>query len=665
MTVAPRGDVVYPKSGPARQDNRPYIRRAQASPHTGCTPGVRVPRAVRDDAQLRSVDALVYAVLINLDRDGDGQVLVGQSELMGRLGRSRTAGTDALRSSVARLREAGHLRTSRAHFYARIRYILQTRAGHAERWDVVPYSVMEAIARGEINAGALVTWLHIDQALGSRGWTADSATELADARGVCAASVRGHVKALAGLTDVLMVTRRRGGSWMLSRSAAHRPVHRASEQREIAGERLRLVGDSDEQVREEIAGRSAQNSRALEEGLAPECHLAPAPSPSRRSLDRHLSEGANAAAVGLRPKRKSGLPEGGVFARAQVREVIGALHPRWRTSEARRWLGGIASAIASALDVGMAPPAVVAAIEEMGEVQFELAGGRHVVAVRESLRIRWREIGQGLACGRCGVAFDYTGQACERCAVVDLVDSGGRIEGSGGVSVVALERGLVVHGAETDVVGRRVGGEPGTEVVPPAEEGAGGVGPSPELGADAVTVLCSWRVPGRIALLRCGMCSSGDRCFGRRGWRVFGCSWRGGLCIGSGGSWVFDPVAANEWCVGGVSSTLFSHGAHQLSLAVRRRVDEGVVGEVGTGDLEGDVSLSGGSHGAKGSLFFAAQGLGGLVCATCSWASRRRALRIGSIKTVRRMSVFRVMCRSGTEKAAARSTPAMSIAAVA
>lgn len=397
---------------------RPARGRAEASPAAGgCRPGVRVPRRVREDPGLRDVDVAVYTVLLGRCRDGSGRVTIGQRELMARLGRGRGARPDAVAEAAAALEAAGYLGAARRHTWSPYTYTLLVRPGpRGERFDVVPYEVLDALRTAVVTPGALRTWLHLDQFLGDRGWTARGPDTLADGRGVSVATARRHLDQLHRVGTVLEISTRARGGWLLSRPSPTAPPTEHDER----GRTSQTTVDAETGGRSAVdnfAGSPLTISRGHRGGLAHE-HLAHENncSSSQRCCDRPGHDVREAATDGLRPKKAPGgdLP-GGVFAQAGVAEAVRRLGPEWTTGGARRWLPGVSATIATHLEHEMTPAAAAAALTEFGQACLEQTGGRHVLAARAALRLKALDLRHGLACPHCGAALAGPGDPCERC----------------------------------------------------------------------------------------------------------------------------------------------------------------------------------------------------------------------------------------------------------
>ena len=321
--------------------------------------------------------------------------MIGQESLAALVGRDSTA---SVSRAGSRLVAAGHVRRVRASIDDVYLYQLLTVPGGEERWDEIPPALLAALGEREVSAAAARTWLHLDDALGARGFTADSPEQLAASHGLVEAStIRAHVQQLRAVPGLLAEVVPGVSRWYLERP---RSV--------VAPARDRVVDDAvlASGTPEDFVGWGGSVLSGYRDAPDPK---APENTPSSgRSPVSHLSD-----ARGLRPKPAS--PAGGVFAQPVVGETIRRLGPMWRAGTARRWLGGVAAAIDQWVPSRMSPAAAAQALEAFGEQCLLDAGGRHVPAARAALRLQWADIRLGLACAACGAAWGAPQAACDAC----------------------------------------------------------------------------------------------------------------------------------------------------------------------------------------------------------------------------------------------------------
>lgn len=416
MTLAPFIGTPYPKTGVSRVVSPSQI-------------GVRVPRRVRE---MRPLEVAVYALL--WARNVDGRVRVSQSSLASQLGRHGRP--DAIARALSSLESSGVIarrRSTRSHA-STIRVLVRPEAG--ERYDVIPHTLLEALAAGQVSVSAVRSWLHLDQALGRQGWTSDTAAELAAAAGCSSATIRAHLQALAGLDEAPVVITRVGekSRWMLSRphdqlpgddgapsyvegpDASRAASARANEDVEewtAAG----VAATSDPRWgRSKSAWSDAQKVRGPVV-LSPE-DLTPENPPSTPCVDRSVSDRPGSATDGRkRPKMGSSSAgderkrTGRRWWNSQVEQVLAVIDRRWLG----RWVNGAAAAIDQALESGLAPQAACTAWLLHGPAAIDQAGGRQVPAVRAALQIVAVDIRHGLACRECGEPLEAPGGACQAC----------------------------------------------------------------------------------------------------------------------------------------------------------------------------------------------------------------------------------------------------------
>lgn len=391
-------------------------------------PGVRVPRDVHRDPNLRDADVVIYVVLLAMRSDGARTVTAGLEAIAARTGRrERSVGV-----ALERLVIAGHVTRKRS--WPSRPYTYRLAPTPSSGFDVVTHPLMRAIASGEVSDGAVRSWLAIDKALGYHGRTRDTAAELAGRRAIGSSTLRAHVDELValGILEVELRASQRG--WSLVDPAVD---FAAAE----VGSDLALVTEAG--VAEGVATRSPDScGSGVQISDAPYMSLPPeylTPGSSELGSDRPVSDGesSNGNSGRERPKRKGcSWPTGGVFARPgvmDVLELLDELAPQWTRWDVRRWLGGIAGAVAAVVDaedgarVKLSPPAAVTAIVELADGMLEDLGGRHVPAVRAALELRARETRQGLACGSCGVPYGWEDRECPWCVDGALMEPLGAV----------------------------------------------------------------------------------------------------------------------------------------------------------------------------------------------------------------------------------------------
>lgn len=390
MKTVSRVGQSYPKTA---QDNQ---IRANGSPFWGrrCRHGVWVPRTIRDGA-FSATEVAVYAVLLAWSPRGGGSLLVGQERLMTALGRAGHS-TDTVRRATQSLVKAGVLTAARRHGRALLRYEALVRPEPGAGWDVVPRELLAALEAGHASVVDVRAWLHLDQALGARGFTTDTLEDLADRAGGSVATWRRRLATFLRLGLITSTPTSEGR--MLALTRASHVSEGTPTSTEGAAPQMPVPAITN-------AAPAITNAGSIS-NPTPE-DPTPDPAPSELRSDRLVSDARTPATSGLRPKKRFPRPTGGVHATPGVAEVLDNLGPDWTTGPARRWANGIASAIATQLAAGMTPGAAAGALIDLGDGFLEDSGGRHVVAVRRALKTRAAEIRWGLACTDCGRHEDH------------------------------------------------------------------------------------------------------------------------------------------------------------------------------------------------------------------------------------------------------------------
>lgn len=404
MRVAPRGGFAYPETPEILIDETPselgkcvLLREEDDTPRMAAR-GVRVPRRVRD-APLPALALAQYTLVARYSNDGVARV--GQAALMTALGRPGRR-PDCLTRATAALVKLGILATSRPFPKAKLEYRLRVTAtaSSPERFDVVPYELLDALRARQCSPTVLRTWLHLDQALGWAGRTRDACAQIATRIGISADSVWHHVSLLAQLGFVTIHGTRR--QWLLLRG-------RRAPQQEPTAAVSGLVDDQDTVTGDaphatQAAGAPGENAGSIGEKmraqtLTPASPLTPDTPSFARSASRHLSTALRVTGR-TRPKKGRGQPRSGAIARADVQAVLSQLDPQWTHWEARRWRNGLAGVVATHLDDGVPEQVLVRAITDYADL--DATGGRHIPAARTAITIVIREIRRGLACRDCG-----------------------------------------------------------------------------------------------------------------------------------------------------------------------------------------------------------------------------------------------------------------------
>ena len=382
--LAPRAMSSYPNAGidtPTFDPAPPALQPLDS--------GVWVPRLLRDAI---TDPARLADLVVLYSWSNDGDVIARQSAIMTALGRPG-ARPDALGARLRAAEDAGWIvrrRTRRGAGVTRYRLAHRPCPGKVA-FDVVPHAMMQALRDGGIGPGELRSWLFLDQALGYRGYTRDSAAEVAARVGVSARTVQRHLTVLVSLGFLEREDTATG--WVLTRPASTAATT-ATQVDEIKGE---LV-DAPLEVRDTDAGSCDTNAGSMY--LAPGS-LTPEISPSSRSA-RHLGEGATRATSG----RKR--PSGGIYQVDGVGQVADLLAQdrAWRWGARRKWLNGIlAKAVAPALQRGLSAEAIVLTLTETAAGELDDAAEllqSLIPAAQSALSALAIDTRLGQACQDCG-----------------------------------------------------------------------------------------------------------------------------------------------------------------------------------------------------------------------------------------------------------------------
>lgn len=429
--------------------------------------GVHVPRQWRD-----RLSAPMYAQLVALLSVRSARqmhVAVGQRAIARRLGRREDSRTDQVGRVTEQLVDAGVVTTSRTQRNTGItRYAFCDLSG---RYDVISWPLLHAVAAGECSPNMLRTYAFLEQAMGNRGWTSDTAAEIADRAGVSADTITSHVNALEAV-GVIRARRTAGVSgWSF--------IERVDERRAVPGRVARPQGESDVVDLEQVRAARSDSHRSAADGVGPrtdsdavETAGVPELAPPRASVEHDsvatavtpqdvvmpdesslpvLSTSVPSAAparknvgsarknvgsireltpVELTPEDTPGwlvldrqvskratratddeTSKAGVFAGPEVAQVLtGLTGTAWRSPEHKRWLGGVlGQAVRPALESGMSPQAIVWALRTHGEDSLLERPDAHVPIARAAIAEVRTDIRLGQACRRCG-RLDDTGE---------------------------------------------------------------------------------------------------------------------------------------------------------------------------------------------------------------------------------------------------------------
>lgn len=370
--------------------------------------GVHVPRRWRD-----ALDAPEYAlllVLLSMRAGRERSVVVGQRTIAVKLGRDRQARTDHVGRVTQRLVDAGAIATTRtARGSGVTRYQLLEQDG---RYDVIPWPLLRALEAGECTVGEVRTYAHLTDAMGARGWTSDTAGELAARVGTSSRTLRRHVAVLEAL-GVLGVKRvPTAGLWLLERIDGDGQPSAAVDVEGVDEDLLAGPGDAGISVPQgvdvQVGGSDTDVGSPLDtdvgsyRDLAPEMYLAPEIDLSSSRSARHLGERGTGATSGRTR------PRGGIYQVEGVTRVAEVLQTdrAWRHGPRRRWINGILSRAARpALEQGIAPEAIGHALitraagdlDEAAELDQPL-----IVPARDALIALAIDIRLGHACRDCG-----------------------------------------------------------------------------------------------------------------------------------------------------------------------------------------------------------------------------------------------------------------------
>ena len=450
-----------PVSGQALRVCRPHSAEPPPTASADCpqlaqpkAPGVRVPREVRD-LGLAPVCVAVYAVLVQHAPASSWRVEhLTHEQIAALVGRSVSATTTALEA----LREKGVLASRQRGFGKPAVHTLLMRYTRGARFDVVPYRMLTDLQTGAVTPAQLVTWLHLEEALGARGRTRDSARALAARARQSIASLRAHVGVLVKRGFVLRTLRHPG--WLLEVGPAAgrippEPLEAPAASAAGSASPELVVDDQGSGAAPGIRHAERQESGMPTSSLSPEV-LAPEdnyfPSFAKR---RHLSDARTCATDGRsRPKGTSTSPTltpehhtkagattraagvrrvksvrerlvapmtRGAMARSDVREVLEALPGEWTRGEQYRWRPGLAARIARWLDgdadrVPLPGAVIVQALTRVGDV--DAVAGWVLPSADAAIRAIRADLAAGLTCPECG--HESGADGCQECGFAAL-----------------------------------------------------------------------------------------------------------------------------------------------------------------------------------------------------------------------------------------------------
>lgn len=376
--VAARAMLAYPDA-PADTPKSSPTARSQV--------GVHVDRAWRDHPDLTAPQYATLTIAVSKARGG--RVTARLSTLARTLGRTGDRVGEQVSRDLAQLERLGALSRTRTRRGAGITDVRIARATGG--YDVIPWELIWAVQGGQVKAGVLRTWAVLDQALGAKGRTRDTNSELAAAARVTPRTVSQH---LAQLEQIGLITRGEGPRRMLSRTGLAEPTDDVS-----------ATTGTDAHETEVGSGYDAEVGSMY---LTPVTHLTPE-SPSSSRSARHQGERASRATSG----RKR--PTGGIYANPEVGQVRDLLEVvrAWRFGPRVRWQAGILSEARPYLEAGMAPTAVAHALVVRAECEIDEAielDQPPLAAVREGLRALAIDIRLGQACRQCGRDASEAGQ---------------------------------------------------------------------------------------------------------------------------------------------------------------------------------------------------------------------------------------------------------------
>ena len=405
--------------------------RAHQTPHPAAARLIRVPRQLHD-AGVSALAIALFTVLEARHRPGSVAVTLPQSQLMTALGR-RGHRPDRVTAATTELLDAGVLRTSRARTDSETTYELIVRGGQGVRWDVVSMRLLAAMAAGECTPVELVTALHVDQALGRAGWTADTPEEFAERMGCTGRSIRRHLDRLAAVGEIVIT--RAGRGVMLSRPAAHLPTsgtppsprpasapepppagrHSHPEDPPAApdaetGRRTHpapVDNFTDPNCSDAFSDKNAGSARTKMRGLTGSAPEGLAPEDNNHSPSRSARSVSNARATATsgrqRPKRGKTSSSGiHLVRRHDVADLIRQLPRIWWTGSATRWRPGLATLLGRHLDAGVSAQLLIEAVSWYADPESHRGHLRDAAA--HGITTMLRDIAQRAACRRCGSA---------------------------------------------------------------------------------------------------------------------------------------------------------------------------------------------------------------------------------------------------------------------
>lgn len=494
-TITPRGSSAYSETpisnnSPQASDLHEYRHRKGDDPRSEqrVARGIRVPRCLRD----APVTPSAKAVLTVLTGRGGSRLRVSTMTLgdiaaaLGRPGGDVSSVRDALRQ----LKTAGFVSISqrgarRCAVYEVLVHAADDGVGQQSRYDVVPYALRDALAAGLVTPTELVTWLHLDQVLGFRGWTTASVEELAVRRGVSVRTMRAHLRSLLAVQVIERTYLPSGTTLLTVGPASQRRPDRAPrtsavvaadapKQVSVAVQKPRVKQPRTDRGVTEIPASKWQGSLPLKKtvthdgspvskssvvAFAKRSHLGERANangrtrPKARTINSTsprvnrmeapvLATSADASRVrGTGRQRPRGAWTAGAMGRQDVREVLAAIPAEWTTGIQARWTPGLAARIARWIDGTPGPgqpgcdlgdlarmpvAVVVEALTHTGDATF--LPGSVLASADVAIRQMRTDQHHGLRCTDCGRELTTTGKSSPvvQACLLDRSVGGGR-----------------------------------------------------------------------------------------------------------------------------------------------------------------------------------------------------------------------------------------------